>query len=283
MLSRATTLRCGGPRATAGGLAVSTSPHIAWVAMWQATARDWTSRRGKCRHPMTGERLERLLALLVPTPGSGSPSTRVAAATRVLFTARHVGLVLTSGGILTPLDVGDQPGALHDEQQFSLGDGPTLEATGASGPVIAVDLTHPRGRRRWPLFAPVASGFGVASAVALPLRVGAARLGVLTAYRSQPNGPYDTQFADGIELATIATELLLSEQAGLGEDQLAGEFASGLQSQSVVHQAAGMVSEQLAISVIEALARLRAHAVATGQPLAALSRSIVAGEQALER
>ena len=45
---------------------------------------------------------------------------------------------------------------------------------------------------------------------------------------------------------------------------------------AVVHQAAGMVSVQLDISVGDALVRLRAHAFATDRPLNEVGREVVA-------
>lgn len=43
-----------------------------------------------------------------------------------------------------------------------------------------------------------------------------------------------------------------------------------------VHQAAGMLTAQLGISITDAIARLRAHAVATHRPLIDISRDVIA-------
>lgn len=216
-------------------------------------------------------------------PGAEPASSRIASVARLLLEACHIGMLVGTGAILTPLDCSDDTGALLDEQQFNLGDGPTLVAIGSAEPVLATSLDHASGRLAWPLFAPVAAGLEVRSALAMPLHAGAARLGVLTAYRTQADGPSAEQYADAVTLAGLATDLLMSDQVGLDDGEVAPLIAGGLQNQSVVHQAAGMLSEQLGVSIVEALVRLRAHAAATGLPLAVIGRSIVAGELALER
>jgi hypothetical protein len=232
---------------------------------------------------MTGNRRARIMALLDAAPAASPLPVRIAAATREVLDAEHVGLLLASSGVPLPLDCGDEVGMLLDEQQVSLGDGPSVIARTSATPEAATDLGSPSGARRWPLFAPVAADRGVGSTVAMPLRAGAARLGVLTAYRSSPAGPDDEQFADALVLSALVTDLLVGEQAGAAAGDLATAVASGLETQSVVHQAAGMLSEQLGISIIEALVRLRAHATAHGLPLTAVGRRIVSGELDLER
>lgn len=253
----------------------------ATVASWQANAWASGSRWRRSRQPVAGERQDRIVRLLAPNVAS--TSSRIASATRVVLEATHVGMFVATDEILTPLDCCDDVGALLDEQQFSLGDGPTLVAAGAVSPVLATELDHAHGQSRWPLFAPLAAGLDVRSAVALPLRTGVSCLGVLTAYRPQGDCPDAEQYADALVLATLATDLLVAEQAGVGEGALPPIVAAGLRNQSVVHQAAGMLSEQLGVSIVEALVRLRYHAVATDLPLAVVGRSIVAGELVLER
>lgn len=231
-----------------------------------------------------GEHRDWVVGLLAPVEEPAP--LRVASATRAVLDADHVGMLVTTEDILTPLDCIDDIGARLDEQQFSLGDGPTLLATRSTSPVVAAGLHLEAGRLRWPLFAALATRLGMASAVALPLCVGGERLGVLTAYRSHSSVPNDEQYADAIVLARLATGLLVADHAGVENvegSRLSAVVVGGLRNQSIVHQAAGMVSEQLGVSIVEALVRLRAHAAAADLPLAVVGRSIVAGELALER
>lgn len=232
---------------------------------------------------MTPDRRMAIAHLLTATRSSVPLGIRLASATRSVLAAEFVGLTITSDGILTPVELADDTGLLLDEQQFNLGDGPTFAAAHATAPVVAADLDDPPDPGAWPLFRPVATAVGVRSIVALPLAAGTARLGVLTAYRPLPGAPDAAQFADALVLAELTTELLLVEQAGAGEEAVTGSVAEGLERHAAVHQAAGMLSEQLNISIVEALVRLRAHAAAVGQPLHLVGRSILSGELKLER
>jgi len=248
------------------------------VAVWQAAGR---LRPPEGSSSLSDEAPVWLLGLLRPTRAQGL-GVRVARAALDALVASHVGITVTGDGTLTPIDCGDDLGAILDEQQFNLGDGPTFEAAQATAPVIADDLA-PGERSRYPLFGSVATGFGIRSVVAVPLRIGAARLGVLSAYRPDPGGLDAQQYTDALVLARVATGLLLDEQAALGQSDVGAAVNEGLLNQSVVHQAAGMLSEQLGVPVIEALVRIRAHAVVTGQPVQIVGRSIVAGQLVLER
>ena len=65
-------------------------------------------------------------------------------------------------------------------------------------------------------------------------------------------------------------------QAGAPPGALATELEAGSDFHFVVHQAAGMVSAQLDVSVAEALIRLRAHAFANDRPLTDVAQDVVA-------
>jgi AmiR/NasT family two-component response regulator len=56
---------------------------------------------------------------------------------------------------------------------------------------------------------------------------------------------------------------------------VAAELAQGANLHVAVHQAAGMLSVQLACSVAEALVRLRAHAFRTDRPIDDVARDVV--------
>jgi AmiR/NasT family two-component response regulator len=49
-----------------------------------------------------------------------------------------------------------------------------------------------------------------------------------------------------------------------------------LAGRAEVHQAAGMLTAQLALRIPEALARLKAHAAATGRPVLDVARDVIA-------
>lgn len=232
---------------------------------------------------MSGHQRERLRELLAGEVASSPAAARIASAARSTLKADHIGLSIVTAHLPTSHDCSDRLGMLLDEQQFGLADGPTFAATRTDTPVVATHLPAARGRRRWPLFAPVAAEFDVGSAVAIPLQVGVVQVGVLTAYRRHEPGPDEAAFSDAVVLAGLAAHLLVEEWDSAEDPALSHLGLGGSRGQAVVHQAAGMLSEQLGISVVEALVRLRAHATAARLPLATVGRSIVVGELALER
>jgi hypothetical protein len=65
-------------------------------------------------------------------------------------------------------------------------------------------------------------------------------------------------------------------QAGWTTGGLATELQNGSNLQYVVHQAAGMVSAQLDVSVAQALVRLRAYAFGNQLVLAEVAADVVA-------
>jgi hypothetical protein len=169
----------------------------------------------------------------------------------------------------------DGVAAYLDDLQFTLGEGPALEAHASGWPVLAPDLAAP-AEARWPAFTPSAVAVGVRALFALPLRIGAVRLGALTLFRYAPGPLTDTQYADALAMSTVATRTILALQADAPPGSVAVELEEGSNFHFVVHQAAGMVSVQLGIGVTEALVRLRGHAFLTGRTIDDVSRDVVA-------
>ena len=102
----------------------------------------------------------------------------------------------------------DQVAADLEELTLTLGEGPGVDAF-AGGPALVADLTASDCLARWPMFAPAATQAGVRAVFALPLQVGAIRLGVLDLYRAQPGDLDREQLADALVLADTACALLL--------------------------------------------------------------------------
>jgi hypothetical protein len=172
----------------------------------------------------------------------------------------------------------------HDlvEQQFLIGEGPSFDASTADAPVVADDLAHATARVRWPTFAETALANGVHAAHAFPLRVGAARLGILTSFRPRAGALTSDEFADGLVLSSAATLLLLTEQAAQPTGAAAESFRPGLDAQGLVQRAAGMTSEQLGISIVDALSLIRGRAFATDTTVLDVAAQIVRRELSLE-
>jgi hypothetical protein len=106
--------------------------------------------------------------------------------------------------------------------------------------------------------------------------VGAVRLGALDLYRDQPGPLTDDQHADALVMADVAAAAVLMLQANAPPGKLAAELEASADFQYVIHQASGMVSAQLEVSVGQALIRLRAYAFGNDRPLAEAARDVVA-------
>ncbi|MEU7256212.1 ANTAR domain-containing protein [Streptomyces rimosus] len=169
-------------------------------------------------------------------------------------------------------DPADPLGPELEDLQYTLGEGPTLEAARSGHAVIETDLGA-APNDRWPLFAPAACRTPARAVIAVPLLLGVAIAGVLTGYRIAP-GPFpDGQYQDFTRFARVTLELLLHTPTHA--------LASGTQGpdlhRAAVHQAAGVLTAQLDVTIDEALVRLRAHAWRHDLPLLHVARGIIAG------
>ncbi|MDR3661331.1 MAG: GAF and ANTAR domain-containing protein [Mycobacterium sp.] len=164
-----------------------------------------------------------------------------------------------------------------EELQATVGQGPGMDALASGQSVLVEDLTAPAYARRWPMFTPEACRLGVRSISSLPLALGAIRVGVLDLYNDTPHQLDPDQLVEALVYADTALLLTLDARSGI-ETSANGDrpdkHAPTLWH-SEVHQAAGMVSVQLAIPVLDALVRLRAHAYGHDQRLTDVARAVV--------
>lgn len=159
-----------------------------------------------------------------------------------------------------------------EDLQRELGEGPSITAHRSGGPVL---LPHVHLGSSWPAFQQGAEAAGISRVFAFPLRRGAARLGTFTLYGETPGDLDDEQHADASLVARLLLDTLLATQAGRPDDEIDGVLAEVLADSAEIHQAAGIVSVQLAIGVGSALAVLRARAYAEGTSLPRLAADVV--------
>jgi ANTAR domain len=167
------------------------------------------------------------------------------------------------------------------ELQLTLGEGPVPDVYATGAPVLASDLGDTDIDRRWPVFAQAARGAGAAAIFAFPLQIGAIRSGVLGLYRGQAAPLSALQFGDALIFADTATLLLLGTQhhAANGVPASpgpAGQPATLALGHAEIDQAAGMLTEQLGVSITNAYLRLRAYAFVNDLRLTDVARDIVA-------
>jgi hypothetical protein len=165
-----------------------------------------------------------------------------------------------------------------EELQFALGEGPSVDASRFNRPVFHSDLVAAGEMSPWPGFGPAATGAGVRAVFALPLQVGAVRLGSLCLYRSIAGQLDQAETAMDLAYADAALVVLLHLQAqmlpGLG---LHPELGGPLEYRAEVHQATGYLSVQASVGLTKALLLLRARAFASDRPLLEVARDVLAG------
>lgn len=147
-------------------------------------------------------------------------------------------------------------------------------ATGVGGLSILGLMTG-----RAPL-APPALHVGLRAVFAFPLRVGAVRLGALDVYTDRRGPLSGDQHAGASVMADVVASWVLDTQAGAPLGSVAAALDAEADFHLVVHNAAGMVSVQLGVSVTEAILRLRGYAFSHGQPLTSRPRTSSRGGSA---
>lgn len=231
---------------------------------------------------MSDDRWTRISDLLADHRQGERLGDRVVSVGSELLGAPRASLSLVVSGTATTIGSTDELAHELIEQQFLLGDGPAFDASTSEAPVVADDLARPATRERWPAFTEIALAQGVHAAHTFPLRVGAARIGVLTSYRPHAGALTSDQFADGLVLSTAATLVLLTEQSAQPPGAAAGTFRPGLDAQGLVQRAAGMTAEQLGISIADALILIRGRAFANDTTVIDVATQIVRRELTLE-
>ncbi|HEY5156009.1 MAG TPA: GAF and ANTAR domain-containing protein [Acidimicrobiales bacterium] len=185
------------------------------------------------------------------------------------------GIMLMSGdGPSGSLCVTDDVSELIDQLQYTLGEGPCIDAYRFDRPVLEPDLADPV-TARWLAFTGPALAAGVRAVFGFPLQVGAVRLGALNLYRERAGSLTDEQHADALVMADIAAQAVLVMQADAPPGTVSAELEASADFQYVVHQASGMVAAQLDTTVGQALIRLRAYAFAHDRGLTDVARSVV--------
>jgi hypothetical protein len=223
--------------------------------------------------PIDDERLRRVLHAV--SAGDGSPPALCGVCAVTLRVGGAAVTVVADGGPPATLCASNPLAGRIEELQYVMGEGPGVDAHLAGTSVSEPDLDAPR-RLRWPLFTRSAVAAGAGALFAFPLRAGAVRLGALTLHQAHAGGLSDAQHADALTLADVVMQVVVARQAGAHPGALAEALEPLATGRAEIHQAAGMISVQLSVSVTEALVRLRARAFRDGRPLADLAADVVA-------
>lgn len=189
--------------------------------------------------------------------------------------ADGVGLaLLSSDGTPEPTYVSDSRSRLIEDLQFTLGEGPCVEAAASGSPVLLDDVRAVSDATyRWPAFIKEVESSDVRAVFAFPVRIGAIALGTLDLYRNNPGTLSSQELAAALKsVDQIASVLLDLGAAG-------GDGVSEPSYRMVVHQAAGMIMVQTGTNIAAALARLRATAFSEDVSINDLAADVVSGRR----
>jgi hypothetical protein len=176
-----------------------------------------------------------------------------------------------------------------DELQFTLGEGPCLDAYTHNRDQLWSAIEDREFARRWPVFTAEVAPLGVAAVFAFPVAGASHPMGVLELYRRTPGELADFELESARTCTTAIGQQLESNwhsqvqrsgsaQAAIEAVGEHGESTTGVDdrfTRSQVHIAAGMVAVQLKMSTHDGMARLRAYAYAERRSVVAVAADIV--------
>lgn len=220
------------------------------------------------------DRLIRILARLAADDGQGE-AVRLCAVCAEVTAVSGAGIMLLAGDLPQgSVCTTDAVSALIEELQFTLGEGPCVDAHRHHTPVAEPDLAEPE-TVRWAEFARSAVAAGARAVFGFPVSIGDVHIGALNLYRDHPGPLTGEQHADALVAADVAARAIMTMQAAGPAGTLAPALEHG-NFRFVAHQAAGMIAVQLGIPVDDALLRLRAHAFSTGRTVSDVAAEVTA-------
>jgi hypothetical protein len=222
------------------------------------------------------------LAEIVHEGGAVAPQRICVACVEALPVDGAAITAMTSANHQEPIFATDQVAFRLDELQFTLGEGPCVEAFTDRRPVLVSDLED-LNDSRWPMFAAAARGTPARALYVFPLQAGVIGIGVLDLYRDSPGLLEGRELAGALRVADAALWTLLGlrsgETLGSADEPRAGDRHGWLTGtplhRRVIYQATGMIIAQLEVNAEGALARIRAHAFRHERELADVARDVV--------
>jgi hypothetical protein len=204
------------------------------------------------------------------------PALSLCQASASVVRVAGAGIVLVSAGrTLGSVCFSNPMAEAVEDIQYTLGEGPCMDAFASKTPVLVPDLASPE-LTRWSGFREGALGAGVRAVFGFPLLVGPVCIGALNLYNHRAGALTTEQYADAVMVANVVTRRVLTWQSKAETGALAWQLEQVPSHRAVIHQATGMVSVQAAVSVGDGLDLLRAHAFAEGRPLGNVAADVVA-------
>ena len=207
---------------------------------------------------------------------------RLARATARVLPVDGVGLSVQAGtwGRL-PIGASSPDAERAEQLQFTVGTGPCLLALATGEPVFVLEEDL---RQRWPVFADLLlTATPYRGVVALPGRQALAGTGAMDLFFTDPADVPRLEVFDALGVTELVSSALADAaiwstwSEATGPDWLHGP---GAERRATVWQAVGLSAAALEVGTADALAALRAHALATGRTADAVAADVVSGRLA---
>jgi hypothetical protein len=187
--------------------------------------------------------------------------------------------LIFDGAITGTLGASSDSARDFDELQFTLGEGPCLDSVSHRAPVLVPYLDEATDVR-WPAYGRALLAHGIRGVHALPVVLAGEYVGALDLYRERTGSLTVDELAGALvaaELAEVPLLDLLGEDLQAAVDDPRSDAWTELNrlARVEISQATGMLIAQLNVTAVEALARLRAHAYATGRSATEVARDIL--------
>jgi len=216
----------------------------------------------------------RFLAAIEEVRDRDDAAGRLCGACVLALPVRRAGIVIKVPGVgLEVLSASDAVAERVEWTQITLGEGPAVDAIARGVPQSQSDLTRARGV--WPVFLAEIATFGIGGVFAIPLQIGAIKVGALDLYcdaRAPLGGP---EFADAVAISELVTALLLNLDDDGHMPGSLGPWWNQPPSTREVHQATGMVMAQLGTDARSAYVRLQSFAFGNRRLLRDVAKDVV--------
>lgn len=203
---------------------------------------------------------------LLADPGRVTFDRVVRRAVDVVASADHCGITLRQrrGRGETVAATGDVVLEV-DAAQYSLGEGPCLDAAFESGSCVVDDL---RADQRWPHWSPLAIDRGIHAALAIRLHADGTTLGALNLYAGRA-GAFDQE--------TVDTALIFAAHAAeaLSKARLVGNLETALESRHVIGMAQGVIAVRYDVSYESAFTVLQRYSNDNNIKLRDVARTVL--------
>jgi transcriptional regulator with GAF, ATPase, and Fis domain len=225
--------------------------------------------------------VEQLIAVVGDGHGEDA-ANRLCEACVALFNVDAATISLVFDGAHTATLGASGPAArVLDELQFTLGEGPALDAVTRRAAVVVTDLAEADGTTRWPTYHRAIHDRGIRCVYAIPIAIDRHYVGALTFFRAHRGTLTARQFTDALVAAELAKrpilDLTTADLHASVEDPDSNSWTElTALTRTEVNQATGMLAAQLNIEPAMALARLRTHAYATHRTPTDVARDILA-------